>query len=200
MWQVCGSNTGKALFLQFNVLTMKGILLLVLVMAIMTPGMAQKLTPSAEGSAVKFTIKNFGVNTEGSFTGLEGEINFDPADPGAASFNVSVDAATVNTAVEMRDSHLRKSEYFDIQNYPRIKFVSTRITQGKKEGSYSVVGNLTIRDVTKEVTIPFAVAPKEGGYQFTGEFKINRRDFGVGGGSLTLSDNVTIGLSVFGKK
>jgi len=179
---------------------MKGFMFMALAMGTLLTGMAQKLTPSADGTTVKFNIKNYGVNTEGSFTGLEGDINFDPADPGTASFNVSIDAATVNTGVEMRDGHLRKSEYFDIQNYPRIKFVSTRIAKGKKEGAYSVTGNLTIKDVTKEITIPFTVVPKEGGFQFTGEFKIDRRDYGVGGGSLTLGDNVNIMLSVFAKK
>ena len=162
--------------------------------------MAQKMTPLDEGSFVKFTIKNFGVSVDGSFTGVNGDINFDPNLLQASTFNVSVEAGTVNTGIEMRDEHLRRQEYFDVKTYPRIKFVSTQIEKGRKDGTYQVTGHLTIKDVTKEISFPFTASTKENGYQFEGEFRINRRDFNVGGSSLTLSDNTTISLSVFAKK
>lgn len=162
--------------------------------------MAQKMTPVDEGSSVKFTIKNFGVNVGGSFTGVNGEINFDPNLIQTSTFNVSIEARTVNTGIDMRDEHLRRQEYFDVQTYPRIKFVSTQVARGKKDGTYQVTGQLTIKDVTKEISFPFTASTKENGYQFEGEFKINRRDFNVGSGSFTLSDNATISLSVFAKK
>ena len=160
--------------------------------------MAQKMKPVDEGSSVKFTIKNFGVNVGGNFKGMNGDINFDPNLLQASTFNVSIDAGTINTGIELRDEHLRK-EFFDVQTYPRIRFVSTQVEKGRKDGTYQVTGHLTIKDVTKEISFPFTISTKENGYQFEGEFKINRRDFNVGGGSLTLSDNATVNLSVFAK-
>jgi polyisoprenoid-binding protein YceI len=61
-------------------------------------------------------------------------------------------------------------------------------------------GNLTIKGVTKEIKFPFLYIPKEDGYLFQGEFEINRRDFGVGGKSLSLSDDLKVELSVLAKK
>jgi polyisoprenoid-binding protein YceI len=60
-------------------------------------------------------------------------------------------------------------------------------------------GNLTIKGVTKPIEFGFGATPKNGGYLFDGEFKINRRDFGVGGNSVSLSDKLTVTLSVFAK-
>jgi polyisoprenoid-binding protein YceI len=62
-----------------------------------------------------------------------------------------------------------------------------------------VFGNLTIKDVTQEVKFPFTVTPKDGGYLFEGEFKINRRDFGVGGRSFSMADELKVELSVFAR-
>jgi polyisoprenoid-binding protein YceI len=61
-------------------------------------------------------------------------------------------------------------------------------------------GNLIIKGVSKEIKFPFKATPKDDGFLFEGEFKINRRDFKVGGNSLSLSDDVTVSLSVFAKK
>src|SRR5215208_240786 len=88
----------------------------------------QNYTPADAGSKVRFVIKNFGINTGGTFEGLTGNIIFDPANLASASFNVSVDGKTVDTDVEARDNHLRKEEYFDVEKYPRLSFRSTKIT------------------------------------------------------------------------
>ena len=61
-------------------------------------------------------------------------------------------------------------------------------------------GNITIKGVTKEIKFPFTFTAKDGGYLFEGEFKINRRDFGVGGKSFSISDELSVELSVFAKK
>jgi polyisoprenoid-binding protein YceI len=159
---------------------------------------AQQYKPVDEKSDVEFVIKNFGLNTSGSLNGLKGSINFDPANPGTSSFNVTVDAHTVNTGSEARDNHLRKEEYFDVEKYPAINFVSTAIK--KNENGYAVTGNLTIKGVTRSITFPFSVENQENGIQLTGEFNINRRDFGVGGSSAVLSDNVNVSLKVFANK
>lgn len=69
---------------------------------------AQTFKPVDAGSIIKFTIKNFGLPVEGTFTDLQGEITFDIQNPANGKFNVSVDANSINTGIEMRDNHLRK--------------------------------------------------------------------------------------------
>lgn len=159
---------------------------------------SQPYKATDSGSSIKFTIKNFGFETGGSFTGLQGTISFDPADVSKDSFELSVDASTVNTDNSMRDNHLRKEDYFDVQKYPRIRFVSSGVTVDRN-AHFTARGQLTIKNTTKEVSIPFTATPKDGGYIFTGEFKLNRRDYQVGGSS-TISNNLTVSFSVFGRK
>lgn len=160
---------------------------------------AQNYTPVDNGSKVHFTIKNFGIATGGDFSGLAGSIKFDPNDLSTADFNVSADANTIDTDVESRDNHLRKSEYFDVKNYPRISFKSTKVTKTNKSGYFYLFGNITIKGVTKEIKFPFTATPQNGGYLFEGSFKLNRRDFKVGGSSISISDDLNVSLSVFAK-
>jgi len=159
---------------------------------------AQQYQPVDDKSSIKFTIKNFGVNTGGNFKGLEGTIAFDKDNPEKANFTMSVEATTVNTDNDSRDGHLRKAEYFDVANHPKITFTSEKVTG--KNGNMTATGQLTIKGTSKNISIPFKAAPKDDGYLFEGSFQINRRDFKVGGNSVVLGDNVTVSLSVFAKK
>jgi polyisoprenoid-binding protein YceI len=160
---------------------------------------AQNYTPGDDGSKVHFVIKNFGISTGGDFKGVAGSIKFDPANLPVSDFNVSVDASTVNTDIEARDNDLRKSDFFDVKKYPQLLFKSTRVTKTNKAGYFYMFGNITIKGVTKEVKFPFTAKAQNGGYLFEGNFKLNRRDFGVGGSSISLSDELTVTLSVFAK-
>lgn len=155
-------------------------------------------TPVDEGSAVGFTIKNLGFNVRGSLTGLQGSISFNPQELSAAMIDVSVDAGTIDTDNTMRDKHLKSEDYFDVKAYPRIHFVSTSVKASGKEGVYSVTGRLTIKDVTREISFPFRAAPKEDGYWFEGEFKIDRKDYKVGESS-TISNSLTVSLKVYAR-
>ena len=157
----------------------------------------QNLKPVDQRSTVKFKIKNFGFNTvTGSFKGLQGSIRFSPENLPASAMDVSVDASTVNTGINARDNHLRKPDYFDVKKYPRIRIVSTKITSSSKAGTLFMFGKVTIKNVTREISFPFTAIAQDGGYLFTGEFRINRIDFGVGESS-SVSDNVTVILNVF---
>ena len=160
----------------------------------------QNYTPTDAGSKVRFVIKNFGINTGGTFEGLSGTITFDPANLASASFNVSVDAKTVDTDLEARDNHLRKEEYFDVEKYPKVSFRSTKITTTNKEGYLYMFGVITIKNISKDISFPFKQTSKDGGILFDGEFKLNRLDFGVGGKSFSMSDELSVELSIFAKK
>lgn len=179
---------------------MKRITTLLFFILLISKGYAQNLTPVDEGSTVKFSIKNFGFSTVGSFTGLKGNIRFDVANMGNTNFNVSINATSINTDNQARDKHLRKEEYFDVDRYPLISFVSSTISANAKPGLFLMYGKLTIKGVTKEISFPFTVTEQNNGYLFSGAFKINRRDFKVGGSSLVLADNLEVSLSVFAKK
>lgn len=163
-------------------------------------GNAQAYQPQDSGSKVKFVIKNFGINTGGTFSGLRGTIIFDPTNLATARFEVSVDAKTIDTDIEARDNHLRKAEYFDVENFPTLSFKSIKVTKTNKPEYLYLFGTLTIKGITQEVKFPFTYTPKNGGYLFEGEFTLNRRDFGVGGKSFSLSDELTVELSVFAQK
>jgi polyisoprenoid-binding protein YceI len=155
--------------------------------------------PVDNSSSIQFKIKNFGINTGGSFTGLQGNIRFDINHLNDANFDVSIDANTINTGVDMRDNHLRNDSYFDVKNYPRIRFVSTKVTPSAKAGVLFIFGKLTIKNQTKDISFPFTATATNDGYLFKGVFDLNRRDFGVGGSSI-ISDNLEVELSVLAKK
>ena len=157
------------------------------------------LSPIDANSKVRFVIKNFGIKTNGYLKGLKGIIKFLPANLPASAFDVAVDVATINTDNDSRDEHLRQAEYFDAATHKTIQIQSTKITTSSIAGRYYMFANLTIKGVTKPVEFGFGATPKDGGYVFDGEFKINRRDFGVGGSSVSLSDNLTVSLSVLAK-
>lgn len=179
---------------------MKKIFVLVLFAFSTIYSVAQIYTPIDSGSKVKFVIKNFGINTGGTFEGLEGTIKFDPKNPTQASFDVSVVAKTVNTDSKMRDKDLRKEDYFDVEKYPTLTLKSTRVTKTNSNEYLYLFGNLTIKGITREIKFPFKATPKDDGYLFEGSFELNRRDFNVGNKSLSLSDVLTVNLSVFARK
>src|ERR1700759_210948 len=102
---------------------MKTFLSFILFISCIFSAHAQQLKPVDSKSEVKFTIKNFGLNTNGTLSGLKGTINFNSSNLSASSFNVTVEVNTINTGVDMRDSHLKKEEFFDAEKYQNISFV-----------------------------------------------------------------------------
>ncbi len=178
---------------------MKKIAFIFSIAAMVTTGYAQQtLIPVDAGSKVNFTIKNFGFNTPGTFTGLKGSIVYNPANIGATVLNVTVDAASINTDNKKRDEHLRKVEYFDASKFPVLNFKSTKVTSSGN-GMYIVDGLMTIKGVSKALSFPFKITALSVGYLFQGSFELNRRDFGVGGSSAVLGDKLKATLSVFAK-
>lgn len=163
---------------------------------------AQKYTPADEGSKVHFDINNFGIKTGGQLSGLKGEIFFFTNDLAACRFNVSVDPSTVDTDNGSRDKHLKGSEYFDVAQYPAITITSTKIDKTNKteSGFYYFTGTLNMHGITKPISFPFHAEKINDTYLFTGNFTINRVDFGIGGNSFVLSNNVKVSLSVLAKK
>jgi polyisoprenoid-binding protein YceI len=157
---------------------------------------SQTYTPTDNGSKIHFVIRNFGIRTGGDFTGLKGTIVFNPNALSISRIDVTVDAATVDTDNNTRDKHLRSADYFNSEKYPVLGFKSTKVAESTIAGRYFIIGNLTIKGITKQVQFGFSATPVNNGYLFVGEFKINRRDFGVGSNSLVLSDDVSVNLKI----
>jgi len=143
---------------------------------------------------VKFSLQAHGVETKGSFTGVKGDIIFDKANLASSSFKVTIDASSVNTGDKGRDNHLRKNDFFGVETYPRISFTSTKIIE--EINSWVANGNLTIRDVTKEVTIPFTFETNDNKGVFKGSFEVNRTEYGVGKSGKEVGDIITMNLEV----
>lgn len=175
---------------------MKRIFVIALVLLLSKVATAQ-YKPVDAGSALKFTIGNFGFDVNGSFSGFMGKINFDPENPTTTSFDVTIDAATVNTDNQLRDSHLKGADYFDVADYPRIHLISGKITGSKN--SYKFTGKLTIKGKSKDISFPFTAVAAADGYLFSGTFKINRKDFDIGGTS-TISNELQVSLNVHAVK
>lgn len=174
---------------------MKKIILAILFITASSEIFAQALAIIESESKVQFVIKNFGLKTEGQLKGLKGAISFDPSALNNSAFNVSVNAATIDTDNKTRDKHLRKADYFDVEQFPTINFTSTKISK-TAAGAYTAVGNLTMKGITKTITMPFTATAVGNGYLLKSEFDLNRRDFKVGGSSLALSDNLKVMLEV----
>jgi polyisoprenoid-binding protein YceI len=172
---------------------MKMLLLLVALIATQA-GHAQSLKASETKSKVAFSIKNFGLKTDGSLTGLQGNLDLDPTTGIPRSINLSVDANSINTNNKMRDNHLRKAEYFDVAKYPRLLFTASSFS--KTSAGYLVKGSLTIKGITKTVEINCVTTKDGNGLSFKGSFPINRRDYTVGGGSISLSDDLTVNFMI----
>lgn len=107
-------------------------------------------------SNVGFTVTHFFSEVNGQFTDYSGDFNIDPNDVESGSISFTVKVASVDTDSEKRDGHLMTGDFFNESEYPKMTFESTQIK--KKSGNkYVAIGNLTLKDVTKKVEIPFEV-------------------------------------------
>jgi polyisoprenoid-binding protein YceI len=142
-------------------------------------------------SKITFEIKNLGIKTDGTIGKMEAEVKFDPGKLDASKINAVANITTINTDNNMRDNHLKGEDYFDVAKYPNITMSSVSF---KKKSGNNYIGqfNITIKDKTKLVDVPFTYAYTGNMALLKGSFKINRSDFGVGGGSLALANEATI--------
>ena len=155
---------------------------------------------------VSFSAKHLGVATvRGTFDHIVSadiQLN-DPNDPASARGTVVVDAASVNTGNEQRDGHLRGADFFDVEKYPEIRFTAKRV-ECAGEDRYSVVGDLTIKGQTREVTLEYEhgglVTDPFGNTKVGGTLTgtINRADWGLqwnvplGNGGMLVSDKIKL--------
>jgi polyisoprenoid-binding protein YceI len=133
-----------------------------------------------------FSARHMMITTvRGTMQIVDGTVNFDPANPAAASVEVSLNAGSINTGLADRDGHLKSPDFLDVANNPTVTFKSTSVVP-TGEGRADVTGDLTIRGVTRPVTLAAeflgaAVNPFDGSERagFEATASINREDWGL---------------------
>lgn len=160
----------------------------------------QVLHPVDAPGAVSFVINNFGSGVDGSFKGLKGEIRFDPNKLTESTMNVTVDAVTIETGINMRNRHLRGEKYFFVDKFPIISILGTQVKSTGKPDTYNMTARVTIKGISKTFPLTFTAKPQKNGFFFEGSFTLNRRDFNIGSGSISLADVVTVRLKVLAQQ
>ncbi len=169
---------------------------------------AQSWEIDSNHSSAQFSVRHIMIsNVKGEFTKVSGKAIYDPKNLAGASLEATIDASSITTREPRRDNHLRSAEFLDVAKFPVITFKSSKFV--KTTAGLSILGDLTIRGVTKPVTLTVdgptgevndpKSGPKIGASATT---KINRKEFGmlynavVEAGSFVVGDDVTITLDV----
>lgn len=150
-------------------------------------------------SEVQFKVKHLVISTvTGSFNSFEGEVEAEGNDFENANVTFNADINSISTNQEDRDNHLKSDDFFDAEKYPELTFESTSVNKtGDQE--YKLIGDLTIRDVTKEIELDVAhggtvddhLGNTKAGFEIRGA--INRKDFGLVYNPVTEAGNVVVG-------
>jgi polyisoprenoid-binding protein YceI len=159
-------------------------------------------------SSVSFSVRHLMISrVHGSFKTWTGALETDDANPANSKVQVSIDAASIDTKEPPRDEHLRSADFLDAANHPKVTFESTSVQKVDLE-HYKVTGNLTVRGVTKPVTLDTEYFGRQkdpwGGERtgFSAKTSIDRKDFGLAfnipldGGGFVVGDKVDIVLDV----
>lgn len=124
-----------------------------------------------------YDIKFYTTKGDGKISGLRGTIDFDAKNPAASNFDVTVDVKTLDMYNAMKTEHALAPDFFDVAKYPTIRFQSTKFE--KTDNGYEAIGKLTLKDVTREIKIPFTFQEKGKTATLNGTFEINRTDYGL---------------------
>lgn len=159
-------------------------------------------------SAAQFSVRHMMVSTvRGGFGTLTGTVIYDPANLAATTVEAEVDVNTIDTRNERRDKHLRSADFFDVEKFPKMTFKSKSV-RPVAPGKMQLIGDLTIRGTTKEVTfdVEGPTAPVNTGRGLkmgaVATAKINRSDFGITwnraieAGGVTVGDEVTLTIDI----
>jgi len=178
---------------------------LLAVIAVALPGSAfaadYVIDPSH--TSVGFTVRHLMVSkVRGSFEKVSGTVKYDPNEPEKIVIDATIDAASINTGEAKRDEHLRSPDFFDVAKHPTLTFKSKKAKVLGK-GKLEVIGDLTIRGVTKEVTLQVEGLDQEikdpwGNVRrgATATTRINRKDFGLAWNQVLETGGVMVGEDV----
>lgn len=151
---------------------------------------------TGENTTVKFTGTKKDGKHDGAFPKVEGKLALDSADVSKSKLEVTLDVNAMTTDSEKLTSHLKSPDFFDAAKHPTAKFVSTSIKPGDEKGTYTISGNLTMLGKTHAVTFPAKVAEADGTSTVTGQFEIDRNNWGMTYGKGKVDAAVKISLEV----
>lgn len=183
----------EALFVRRGIKFMKNIIgVFLLILGFAFPALAQEPPNTgwqiiAEQSRLEFEGTQMGAPFKGSFGSFGGKIDFDPANLAASKVDITIQMDSVDASSTDRNKYLRMADWFNVAKFPEAHFVTTGIEKGLDTNQYVAKGNLTIRDITLPVVLPFTLnitTTDLGGTiaKMSGETTLNRLDFGVGQG------------------
>ena len=165
-------------------------------------------TIDSSHSQIQFTVRHMMIsNVRGRFENFSGSVELDEQKPDNTKVNVSIEAASINTRDAQRDGHLRSPDFFNAEQYPAITFNSKRVEQ-LDSAHARLVGDLTIRDITKEVALDveyngMAKAPwGTTSAGFSAQTKINRKDWDLTWnhtletGGVLVGDEITLSIEL----
>jgi polyisoprenoid-binding protein YceI len=130
-------------------------------------------------SEINFVADSRLLSAHGFFGKWDADVQLDPQHWEASAVTITIDAASIDTRVDMRDNHLRSDAFLDAAKYPTITFKSVSVTKSG-EGKMDIAGDLTMRGTTRRIVVPATLVFYEGAQgRFRGQFVINRKDYGV---------------------
>jgi polyisoprenoid-binding protein YceI len=188
---------------------MRAVLVLVFIASACLRAQAVSWHIDAQHSSAQFSVKHMMISTvRGQFGGVKGNIVYDPKNPAATTLEATIDCSTVNTGEPKRDADLKTAQFFDVKNYPVMKFKSKRVeTAGA--GKLKLIGDLTINAVTRQVALDVegptpSIRDTQGREKIgvSAVTKISRKEFGIlynpvlETGGVTVSDEVSITLEI----
>lgn len=164
----------------------------------------ERWTVDPDHTTVEFKVRHMMVSwVKGHFPKLEGVVAFDPEDVTRTRVEATIPTEAVDTRHEKRDEHLRSADFFDVARFPAMAFKSKRVQNARPEG-FELVGDLTIRGVTKEVVLAVEGPSPEitdpwGAVRrgATATAKINRKDFGLAWNKAIEAGGVAVGDEVY---
>ncbi len=174
---------------------MKFLFALALILTFSLGANAQTKNIDYTKSAVSFVIKNAGLKVDGHFSSYTATLVFDPTNLATTHIEAEIKTTSITTGINGRDNHLRKEEFFNVAKYPSMSF---KVTSLKKvsAGNYMLFGKLTMKDVSKEVSMPMTVKTINGIEVFEATLQLNRQDYHVGENSWVMSDDVAISIKI----
>lgn len=156
-------------------------------------------------SGVNFSIRHFVSNVSGRFRDFDGVVRFDRQNPAASRVELRVAAASIDTANNDRDEHLRSKDFFEVEKFPALTFTSSKVV-AKDADTFEVTGNLTMHGVTRQITFPVEFlgsvqAPRGERAGFSANFVINRKEFGIDWNNIldsgpVLGDEVKVNIEI----
>jgi len=161
---------------------MRNLVVVAFTLLALTTSMAradQKLVPAQ--SQISFTSKQMGVPVNGSFRKFDAQVAFEPKKPEAAKISLTIDLASASLGSAETETELAKPDWFNTKAFPQATFQSTAVTS-TGAGSFNVAGKLSIKSISRDLSVPVTLVQAAGQTTASGKFSIKRLDFKIGDG------------------